>query len=369
MAIGTAVGTAVGVAGVTAVATGVGTAVGARVANGDGVLEPGEVTQTKYVCNGAPGTNAGGAGGASGAAGAGSGSGGIGGSGSGTGGQGGIAIPLDGGAADAAGVDSPAPDAGTCNPSTGVCCNPNASDGTECNDGLACTTGDTCQAGVCTGTTIVCTASDTCHTAACDPSTGSCTSTQKGDGAVCITQTTSSTCTTAINQGIRWLATQQRSDGSWVDNFYYSLFSYSSSTALAVTVLENYAIQCGYSPFNASASGNCGNSTTPYVNYNAQIVKGLNYLFANMTTGSMSSLSCNTCAGGSGTLFDNGIVMMAIAAGSDPNQVVPNNSALYPVTHNQTYRAVETALAAYVANEQAPGGGWYYGRVCDQQRG
>jgi uncharacterized repeat protein (TIGR01451 family) len=38
---------------------------------------------------------------------------------------------------------------GTCNPSTGACSNPPASNGTACSDGDVCTTNDACQAGLC----------------------------------------------------------------------------------------------------------------------------------------------------------------------------------------------------------------------------
>src|SRR5207247_1909514 len=56
--------------------------------------------------------------------------------------------------------------AGTCNAATGQCSNPNASNGTACNDGNACTQTDTCQSGTCTGSNpVVCTALDQCHTA------------------------------------------------------------------------------------------------------------------------------------------------------------------------------------------------------------
>jgi hypothetical protein len=44
--------------------------------------------------------------------------------------------------------------AGTCNPSNGLCSNPAASDGTSCDDGDATTCGDTCSAGVCSGTPV-----------------------------------------------------------------------------------------------------------------------------------------------------------------------------------------------------------------------
>jgi hypothetical protein len=45
-----------------------------------------------------------------------------------------------------------------------------------CDDGNACTSGDSCQAGECRGVPVVCTALDQCHAAGvCDPATGQCT--------------------------------------------------------------------------------------------------------------------------------------------------------------------------------------------------
>jgi hypothetical protein len=51
-----------------------------------------------------------------------------------------------------------------------------AIDGTSCEEGDRCTTGDVCQGGVCTGQgPVECTASDACHAAGtCDPGTGLC---------------------------------------------------------------------------------------------------------------------------------------------------------------------------------------------------
>ena len=45
-------------------------------------------------------------------------------------------------------------DVGACNPANGTCSNPDAADGTACDDGSACTVGDDCGGGVCNGTTI-----------------------------------------------------------------------------------------------------------------------------------------------------------------------------------------------------------------------
>ncbi len=104
--------------------------------------------------------------------------------------------------------------AGTCNPATGVCSNPEKPNGTTCNDGKVCTNPDTCQAGVCAGTPlngttcddgnactqtdacdagtctgsnpVVCTALDQCHVAGtCNPATGVCSNPEKSDGTAC----------------------------------------------------------------------------------------------------------------------------------------------------------------------------------------
>src|SRR5207245_10313483 len=66
--------------------------------------------------------------------------------------------------------------AGTCNPATGSCSTPTATNGTPCNDGNVCTQTDTCQSGSCVGSTpVTCTDLDQCHVAGtCNPATGSC---------------------------------------------------------------------------------------------------------------------------------------------------------------------------------------------------
>lgn len=77
--------------------------------------------------------------------------------------------------------------AGTCSPSTGLCSNPPAPDGTSCSDNDACTTGDSCQSGTCVGgPPVVCSASDQCHTGgSCDPTTGACSAPVAANGTGC----------------------------------------------------------------------------------------------------------------------------------------------------------------------------------------
>jgi hypothetical protein len=78
--------------------------------------------------------------------------------------------------------------AGTCDSATGTCSNPAATDGTTCTDNNACTTGDSCKSGSCVpGAPIVCTGtSDACHTGGiCNPATGMCASSTAPDGTMC----------------------------------------------------------------------------------------------------------------------------------------------------------------------------------------
>ena len=97
-------------------------------------------------------------------------------------------------------------EAGVCAPETGQCSNPASSDDTPCNDDDACTHTDTCQAGVCEGAApVVCTALDQCHdVGTCAPETGQCSNPAKGDGASCDDDdacTTTDTCQAGVCDG------------------------------------------------------------------------------------------------------------------------------------------------------------------------
>ncbi|WP_146209753.1 hypothetical protein [Vitiosangium sp. GDMCC 1.1324] len=78
-------------------------------------------------------------------------------------------------------------DVGTCNPATGTCSNPTKPNGSSCSDGNACTRTDTCQGGTCTGAApVTCAASDQCHdVGTCNPATGTCSNPAKPNGSSC----------------------------------------------------------------------------------------------------------------------------------------------------------------------------------------
>ena len=76
--------------------------------------------------------------------------------------------------------------AGECDPATGQCSNPAKADGAPCDDGYGCTQTDSCLAGVCVGADpVICTALDQCHVAGeCDPATGLCSNPEATNGTV-----------------------------------------------------------------------------------------------------------------------------------------------------------------------------------------
>src|SRR5438093_463204 len=87
--------------------------------------------------------------------------------------------------------------AGTCDPMSGVCSNPNKANGTACNDNNACTSGEARQNRRLNSrhSPITCTALDQCHVAGtCDPMSGVCSNPNKANGTAC---THNNACTSA----------------------------------------------------------------------------------------------------------------------------------------------------------------------------
>lgn len=79
----------------------------------------------------------------------------------------------------------PCHQAGTCDPKSGACSNPVQPTGHACDDGNACTNNDQCSAsGVCSGTQTSCPASDSCHMAG-TCSGGACSNPKQPDGTSC----------------------------------------------------------------------------------------------------------------------------------------------------------------------------------------
>lgn len=74
-----------------------------------------------------------------------------------------------------------------CDKNSGQCVYSDKPNGTECDDGNACTQVDTCKSGACSGASpIICTPLDDCHEAgSCDQANGTCSNPAKPDGASC----------------------------------------------------------------------------------------------------------------------------------------------------------------------------------------
>jgi hypothetical protein len=81
----------------------------------------------------------------------------------------------------------------TCSAGVGICSdNGTKPETTPCDDGNACTTGESCHSGVCNGGTLkICVASDVCHAAGtCNPASGACSDPIGNEGGACADATT-----------------------------------------------------------------------------------------------------------------------------------------------------------------------------------
>jgi hypothetical protein len=80
--------------------------------------------------------------------------------------------------------------------SAGTCTLTPVTNGNACDDGSLCTANESCQNGQCTqGSPVVCTAQDQCHDAGtCNPQTGSCSNPEKPNGTAC----TGGTCQAGV---------------------------------------------------------------------------------------------------------------------------------------------------------------------------
>jgi len=114
----------------------------------------------------------------------------------------GAGVCVGGGPLDCSGLDTQC-SVGSCNATTGLCEAINVANGTTCDDGSACTTNDTCNAGICGGTAISCDDGNSCTTNSCDPATGCVTAnvadnTACNDGSLC---TSGDVCTAGTCAG------------------------------------------------------------------------------------------------------------------------------------------------------------------------
>jgi len=163
--------------------------------------------------------------------------------------------------------------------------------------------------------------------------------------------------------GLAWLAQQQNTDGSWggvVEGTQYEL----AKAALAVLGFEKHARDQGKMPLD------------PTYTYQPNVVSGLNFIFANAYTMSISPQPAgNPDGNGNGTgvyfmwspdthhvNYYTGIAAMAIAASGDPSAVVDvPGSAVHGWTYGQVVQDVVDFFAYGQTDAGLGRGGWNYG--------
>jgi hypothetical protein len=94
-------------------------------------------------------------------------------------------------------------EAGACDPATGQCTTPRKADGTSCDDGDPCTLDDACQQGACRGTPKDCSSEeDVCNDGVCRSSDGECVKRPKPDGTGCNADHTDCTTGDSCQHGV-----------------------------------------------------------------------------------------------------------------------------------------------------------------------
>jgi hypothetical protein len=120
-------------------------------------------------------------------------------------------------------------------------------DGTACDDHNACTSGTTCLAGHCGGgTTVTCTASDQCHVAGtCDPNTGTCSNPAATDGTSCNADSNGCTVNDSCQAGVC------NAGAAAVCNTPPNTFCFGGAGVCTST--GNNSFTCGYTPTTGAA--------------------------------------------------------------------------------------------------------------------
>jgi hypothetical protein len=200
--------------------------------------------------------------------------------------------------------------AGTCTPSTG-CSNPNAPNGTGCNDNNACTVQDTCNNGACQGTPITCAPPDQCHTGSgtCNSATGVCSYAQKSNGTACndgLACTSNDTCQNGVCSG-----------GTSSCNYPVIIYQYDTLgnitlqapvSCQASTSCTAQNAQCGSIPDGCGNSLNCGNCSQP------QVCTAANRC-CTPSTCAFQGRTCGTTSDGCGNTLDCGGCVAGMSCG------------------------------------------------------
>jgi len=155
--------------------------------------------------------------------------------------------------------------------------------------------------------------------------------------AIQVNATTQEDIGVSIMKGIAWLVEQQNPDGSWGHGEKVG------STAFAVVKLEDRAFELGMSPFDEEYE------------YFQEVISGQNYLFSQAATYGEGT---GICFGlGHHVSYNTGIVMMAIAAGRNPDLIVDVPGSL---VDDWTHKEVVQANVDFFTWFQNHDGGWQY---------
>ena len=160
----------------------------------------------------------------------------------------------------------------------------------------------------------------------------------------------------SIENGIDWLMSVQNADGTWgpagSDQF--------GATGLILVKLEDRAFELGYDgPFD------------PDYPLKGNVEKGLDKIVCSANTVAISNqIGGNPDTDGDGLgvyvgnrIYDNGILMMAIAAGRDPSRVVPDGCPLEGWTYGDVLQDMADWMSYAQTDTGSNRGGWSYSAV------
>lgn len=147
----------------------------------------------------------------------------------------------------------------------------------------------------------------------------------------------------AIDQGVEWLVSQQKPDGSW---YLVDPWQAVGTTGFAVVKLTDYALEQGYA-----------SPVDPAYAYAGNVADGLTSLLQHATScGPGICFRHDPGSIGHETYFT-GIAMMALASARCPNEVV---SVGNPDVDGLTYKQILQLAVDYFAWAQNGDGGWRY---------
>jgi hypothetical protein len=134
-----------------------------------------------------------------------------------------------------------------CDPTDGLCKTEPQTDGTKCDDNLACTRIDTCQNGDCVGNPIECPNVDNCHVGICNELTGTCGTIVDASNSMCVD--------IDLDDGMKCIGKAQCKSGYCVDGV---CCNEACDVGCHSCVLPNFVGTCALEPRGEDRRGDCG---------------------------------------------------------------------------------------------------------------